>query len=84
MDEKTQRLIAKSQETFRQLAESQARTARADALLSLLEKGQAVDAPALIAELLNSSAHLKANDLTRLQHEAAARLLGWSPEPTGE
>ncbi len=83
MDEKTQRLVDRTQATFKQLAESQARTALADALLCLLEKRQPVDAGALIAELLDSSSHLKPNDLGRMQAEAAAKLLGWSPAPAG-
>ena len=81
MDEKTQRLIEKNQATFRQIAESQAPVALAEALLTLLKTRPTVDAQTLIAQLLDSTAHLKPTDLTRLQHEAAAKLLGWSPAP---
>lgn len=78
-DEKHQRATDAISKMDALLAQSQARDVLADTVLALLAHGRPVNVQTLIAELLAAVQHFSLRNMTRMKHEAAARLLGWTP-----
>lgn len=77
MDEKTHKAIDRIQSMEQGLAESQAERAIGLAAVALHQQGQPVTTQALVEALLTQAQSQAPGQLKRLQHEAAARLLGW-------
>ena len=79
MDERAQRAIDRMQAMNQKLADEQADRAIGQAAVTLHQQGQPVTTQALVSVLLDAVRDHQPDHLRRMQHEAAARLLGWEP-----
>ena len=68
-------------ESYRLMAQAVVPNTLGEAVLALHAQGKETDRAALLAHLMDQVGGLGPNDLKRLQAEAAAQRLGWSPAP---
>ena len=80
--EKIKRGLQKSQDVLIAAARHQAPLAIGLAAVALHERGLPVSTQALVDALLAPLHGRQPKDLLRVEHEEAARLLGWRPTPT--
>lgn len=79
MDEKTKKAVDRLHAADRKMAEEMAERAIGLTAVALHQQGQPVTTQALVSALLSEVQSHKPDHLQRMQHEAAARLLGWEP-----
>lgn len=82
-EERIQKAVQHNSEVFRELAETQATRTIGETAVALHQQGHALTTQGLIAALLAPVQDQQPGHLQRVQHEAAARLLGWHPGPAG-
>lgn len=79
MDERAQKALDRIHATNQKMAGELAERAIGQVAVALHHQGQPVTTQALVTALLAAVQDHKPDHLQRLQHEAAARLLGWAP-----
>ena len=79
MDERAQKALDRMHSTNQKMAAELAERAIGQMAVALHQQGQPVTTQTLATALLAAVQGHKPDHLQRLQHEAAARLLGWAP-----